>query len=84
MNMGLYMRKPVFRRFANNTGADQSVHPHSLISAFVIQFLESIICKLATGEIRIFKLVSVAEENGLKIALSETQVFSPLRGPYFI
>ena len=30
------------------------------------------ICKLATGEISIFYLVSVAEETGLKLALSET------------
>ena len=37
--------------FANNTGADQPAHPRSLISAFVIRFLESIICRLATGEI---------------------------------
>ena len=39
---------------ANNTGADQSAQLHSLISAFVIHFLESIICKLATGEVSIF------------------------------
>ena len=30
--------------FANNTGADQPVHPHSLISSFVARFLQSIIC----------------------------------------
>ena len=29
-------------------------------------------CKLATCEISIFQLVSVAEETGLKLALSET------------
>ena len=29
-------------------------------------------CKLATGEISIFKLVCVAEQAGLKLALSET------------
>ena len=29
--------------FVNNTGADKPVHPHSLISAFVIHFFESII-----------------------------------------
>ena len=40
--------------FANNTGADQPAHWRSLISAFVIPFLESNICKLATGEISIF------------------------------
>ena len=39
---------------ANNTGADQPAHPRSLISAFVIRFLKSIICKLAIGEISIF------------------------------
>ena len=40
--------------FANNTGADQPAHLHSLISAFVIRFLESIICQLAAGEISFF------------------------------
>ena len=47
-----------------HTGADQPVHPCSLISNFVIRFL-----KLATGEISILWLVSVAEETGLKLAL---------------
>ena len=42
------------RGFANNKGADQPAHLRSRISAFVIRFLESIICKLATGEISIF------------------------------
>ena len=52
--MGLVARKPVLRGVANNTGADQTAHPRSLISPFVIRFLESIICKLAAGEISIF------------------------------
>ena len=39
--------------FANNTGEDQPAHLGSLISAFVIRFLESYICKLAEGEISI-------------------------------
>ena len=43
-----------------------------LIRAFVICFFESILSKLATGEISIFLLASVAEEIGLKLALSET------------
>ena len=64
--------KTCLREFANNTGADQPAHPRSLISAFVIRFFESIICKLATGEISVFLLVSVAEETGLKLALAET------------
>ena len=37
-----------------NTGADQPAHPRRLISAFVIRFLESTICKLGKGEISIF------------------------------
>ena len=41
---------------ANNKGADKRVHPHSLISIFIICLLKSkrIISKLATGEISIF------------------------------
>ena len=51
---GAQCEKICFRGFANNTSADQPVHPRSLISAFVIRILESIICNLATGEISIF------------------------------
>ena len=40
--------------FANDTGADQPAHPRSLISAFVIRYLESIISTLATSEISSF------------------------------
>ena len=46
--------KTCLRWFVNNTGADQPAHPHSLISAFVIRFLESIISRLATSEISNF------------------------------
>ena len=37
--------------FATNTDADQPAHSRSLISAFVIRFLESIISLLASYEI---------------------------------
>ena len=47
-------RENRLRGFANNTGADQPAHPRSLISAFVIRFLESTVCKLPTGEISLF------------------------------
>ena len=57
--------------YAYNTGADQPAHPRSLISAFVIRYLKSTIFNLATDEISIFQLVSVAEETGLKLALLE-------------
>ena len=46
--------KTCLRAFANITGADQPAHPRSLISAFVVLFLESIICKFATGKISFF------------------------------
>ena len=54
MPAGPQRKKTCLREFANNTGADQPAHPHSLISAFVIRFLESIICKHASDEISIF------------------------------
>ena len=55
--------------FVSNKDADQPAHPHSLIRAFVIRSLESIISKLAVTEILIFLLVSVAEPAGLCISL---------------
>ena len=48
--IGPRREKTCLRGFANNKGADQPAHSRSLISAFVIRFLESIMCKLATGE----------------------------------
>ena len=43
--------------------ADLPVHPHSLISAFVIYFLEIIIYLLDTHKLSIVWLVSVAEQG---------------------
>ena len=37
--------------YANNKGADQPVHPHSLISAFVVRCLDSIISLDSIAEI---------------------------------
>ena len=51
LRFGPQREKTCLRGFANNTGADQPAHPRSMISAFVIRFLESVICKLATGDI---------------------------------
>ena len=50
--MGIDARKTVFGGLTNDKGADQPAHPCSLISAFVISLLVSIISKLATDEIR--------------------------------
>ena len=71
-SIGPRLEKTRLPGFANNTGADQPAHLRRLISAFVIRFLERIICKLGTVEISIFLLVTVAEETGLNFALSET------------
>ena len=54
LSFGPRREKTCPRRFANNTGTSQPAHPRSLISAFVIPFLERIICKRATGEISVF------------------------------
>ena len=56
----------------NNKGADQAAHPRSLISAFVIYLLDSIISRLAAYKFSFFYLVSVAEQAGFSLALSET------------
>ena len=57
---------------ANNKGADQPAHPRRLISAFVIRLLSSIIIKFASIKMSIFQQVSLAEEKGLSLDLSET------------
>ena len=51
---GPQRKKTCLRGFANNRGADQPAHPRSLISAYVIRFLESVISKLATSKILVF------------------------------
>ena len=40
--------------FANNKGADQTAHPRSLIIAFIIHLLKSIISRLAMNKISVF------------------------------
>ena len=47
---GPHREKTCLWDFANNTDEDQPAHPCSLTSAFVIRFVENIICKLATGK----------------------------------
>ena len=58
--------------FANNKGADQPEHVCSLISTFFIRLIKSITSKLVTSTFSNFYLVSVAEETGLNLTLSET------------
>ena len=40
--------------YANNKGKDQPVHPHSLISTFVVRCLDSMICILAIYKVSRF------------------------------
>ena len=58
--------------YANNKGADQPAHPRSLISAFVVRCLDSIISVDSIAEISKLWLASVAVQAGLCLAWSET------------
>ena len=58
--------------YANNKGADQPAHLRSLISAFVVLCLDSIISLESIAEISRVELASVAAQAGLCLAWSET------------
>ena len=64
------MRKPVLP-YANNKGADQPAHPRSLISAFVVRFLDSVIPLVSISKISRHKLASSAEQAGLSLTWSQ-------------
>ena len=69
------MRKPVLP-YANDKDADQSVHPRSLVSAFVFRCLDSLVVCLVPL-VSIFKmsspyLVSVTAQTGLRLPWSQT------------
>ena len=57
--------------YANNKGADQPVHPRSLISAFVVRCQDRMIPLVYISEISRFYL-SVAEQVSWCLAWSET------------
>ena len=48
--------------YANTKGADQTVHPHSLIIAFVVRCLDSIVYILVKPKVS----TNVADQAGLK------------------
>ena len=58
--------------YANNKGADQPVHPRSLISAFVVHCLDSMVSLDSIAEISRLYLASVAAQAGLSLTWSET------------
>ena len=59
--------------YANNKGADKPAHSCSLISAFVVPCLDSIIAVLAihVSKISQLKLASVAEQAGVSLTWSQ-------------
>ena len=64
--------KMCLKSYANNKDADQPAHPRSLISAFVVRCLDSIISLDSIAEISRILLASVAAQTGLCLASSET------------
>ena len=62
----------LFMPYANNKGADQPAHLHSLISAFVVHSLDSIIPLVSIPKISSLYLASVAAQAGLSLPWSQT------------
>ena len=60
--------------YANNKGADQPAHPCSLISAFIVHCLDSIIhvSLVSISKFPSLMLASVAEQASLSLTWSET------------
>ena len=58
--------------YANNNGADQPVHPRSLISTFVVCCLDSIIPLVSISEISNLYIASVAVQACLSRTWSQT------------
>ena len=66
------MRKRVLCIYVNNKGADQPAHPRSLISAFVVRCLDSVMSLVSVTKISSLMLASVAEQASLSLTWSET------------
>ena len=58
--------------YANNKGTDQTAHPRSLISAFVVRCPDSVVPTLAKSKISRLELVSIGEKAGLNLTWSQT------------
>ena len=64
--------KTCLMSYANNKGADKPAHPRSLISAFVVYCLDSVMCLVSVTKISSRMLASVAEQANLSLTWSET------------
>ena len=58
--------------YTNNKGADQPAHPRSLISAFVVRCLDTVMPLVSVTKILSLMLASVAEQASLSLTWSET------------
>ena len=58
--------------YASNKGADQPEHPRSLISAFVVRCLFSVMSLVSVTRISSLMLASVAEQASLSLTWSKT------------
>ena len=57
--------------YANNKGADQPAHPRSLISAFVVHCIDSVMSLVSVTKISSLMIASVAEDAGLSLTWLE-------------
>ena len=71
INMSRAMRKCVLCH-ANNKGADQPAHSRSLISAFVVRCLDSVMFLVSVIKISSIMLAFVAEQASMSLIWSET------------
>ena len=58
--------------YVNNKGSDKTVHPHSLISNFVVHCFDRIIPIVAKSKVSSLLLVSVSEQTSLGLTWSHT------------
>ena len=58
--------------YANDKGVDQPAHPRSLISAFIVRCLDSVMSLVSVTKISSLMLASVAEQAGLSLTGLET------------
>ena len=64
--------KTCFMPYANNKGADQTAQMRSLISAFIVRCLDSIIPLVSLSEISSLYLASLAAQAGLCLTWFKT------------
>ena len=62
----------LFMPYANNKGIDQPARPRSLLSAFIVRCLDSIIPLVSISEISRLYLSSVAAQADLSLPWSQT------------